>query len=600
MIIQALKQYYERKSADSDEIAPFGWELNAIKYIIVLDKSGTVVGLENKQIISGKDKHVTKFIVPQGVKRTSGAKSNLLWDNAEYVLGMDEDGNQADGKKHELFRKELEEKLGDVDDDGLRAVKKFVALSFDEKLEQLKKCDEIKNLLKDGTTVNLSFRLVRNMRLVFESETVKKRINEIAAPFGSTHKGRCLITGQEEPIANLHPAIKGVFVSKGKKMGTNIVGYNQDAFCSFGKEQGDNAPIGISTTFAYTTALNTLLLDDSPNKLIVGKTTVVFWSGEKTKFELDLKEAIDPDQDIEKVQNLYEAPDKGTMPILEEQEKDIKMYVLGLFPNSARLAIRFWINSSVGKMYRCLEQYFKDIDINRATYDHGYLTVSRLLDSVSIRNKNKDKDIPSRIECGLISAILDGTNYPYALFINAIERSRAERKITWERAAILKAYLNRKWRLSKEAENNLDNTNNQTQLSQEKEIIKVLDYENNNVGYCLGRLFATMEKIQGEANKKSTISDRFFGSVSITPASVIPNLTRLMKHHLSKIDNPGLRISLDKLVSEITGKISFIPATLSLEEQGQFDLGYYHQRNDFYTKKTDSSNTDSSNDEESK
>ena len=603
MIIQSLSDYYNRKLVDPDSgIAKTGWERKEIKYIIVLDKSGAVVSLQNMQEGSGKDKRVKSFIVPQGVKRTVGVASNLLWDNAEYVLGLTlkegkpgKDGRSPGEIKHDAFREKLES-LGDVDDPGLTAVRKFAALTLDEKLEQLNRFPEMENLNKDGSAVNLSFKLNGELGMVFDSDAVRKRIDELAIPDDSAVKGVCLITGQEEPIANLHPAIKGV--QGGNTSGTNIVGFNLPAFCSFGKKQGENAPIGESATFAYTTALNMLLAKDSPNKLMVGEATAVFWSEKKTDFESQFKALFavepkdNPDQGINAVKALYRSVKAGTMTPQEEKEKKIRFYVLGLSPNAARLAIRFSINSPIDEMKENIFQHFEDIKINRPAYiERDFIPLFKLLVSVAVQGKSEN--IPPTIEGDLMSAILEKNKpYPRTLFNCAIERTRAERSVTWERASIFKAYLNRKLRLSKDANNNLENTNNQSQPLTETEIQMSLDTKNNNVGYCLGRLFATLEKIQDEANPgiNATIRDRFYGAASGTPVTVFPNLIRLMTHHLSKMDNPGRVINFEKLVGEILDKIADFPPTLSMEDQGRFALGYYHQKNDLYTKKTDSSN----------
>ncbi len=119
-----------------------------------------------------------------------------------------------------------------------------------------------------------------------------------------------------------------------------------------------------------------------------------------------------------------------------------------------------------------------------------------------------------------------------------------------------------------------------------------LEPENKNIGYLLGRLFATLEKIQEEANPgiNATIRDRFYGSASGTPVTVFGNLMRLKNHHLAKLESDGRRIYLEKLIGSIIdgidGKRGF-PATLPIEDQGKFAIGYYHQRQDFFTKKED-------------
>ena len=115
-----------------------------------------------------------------------------------------------------------------------------------------------------------------------------------------------------------------------------------------------------------------------------------------------------------------------------------------------------------------------------------------------------------------------------------------------------------------------------------------LDKENANIGYRLGRLFAVLEKIQIAAIKPdATIRDKFYASASATPASVFGNLIRLAGHHLSKLDSEkkGLRIWFEQQIEQIMSGVVQFPAHLSLDDQGQFAIGYYHQRQSFFEKK---------------
>jgi len=111
--------------------------------------------------------------------------------------------------------------------------------------------------------------------------------------------------------------------------------------------------------------------------------------------------------------------------------------------------------------------------------------------------------------------------------------------------------------------------------------------ESNNRAYVLGRLFAVLEKAQQDANPgiNSTIKDRYFASACTAPATVFPILLRLSKHHIAKseygtVNERRIRDLLDKLDVEQEP----FPAHLSLNEQGVFILGYYHQQKAIYTK----------------
>ncbi|MCL4491530.1 MAG: type I-C CRISPR-associated protein Cas8c/Csd1, partial [Nitrospirae bacterium] len=157
---------------------------------------------------------------------------------------------------------------------------------------------------------------------------------------------------------------------------------------------------------------------------------------------------------------------------------------------------------------------------------------------------------------------------------SAIRRIRAEQEVTYPRASLIKAVLVRKARYKNEKE----------------EIAMGLDAGNTNAGYRLGRLFAVLEKIQEEASPgiNATIRDRFYSSASSTPVTVFSHLLKLKNHHIAKLENKGRAVNFEKLVGEIVDDINDFPAHLSLDDQGRFAVGYYHQRQDFFKKKDNS------------
>ena len=574
MILQALTDYYNRKAADPDSvIAPPGWEDKDIPYIIILDTEGNPVNVLSTIEGSGKTKRTKKFRVPQGEKKTSGIKSNLLWDTPEYVIGAavkkpEDQKKSKEQEKHEAFRKRIAE-LGDIDDPGWKAVQKFLEFSLEEKLTKLSSFESWKNALEEGA--NMTFQLAGNPCIVAFSPTVRA---VITSQNSDDEKiiGRCLVTHAEEPIENLHPAIKGIW--NGNSTGTNIVSFNLPPFWSYGKEYGANAPIGKSTVFAYTTALNTMLNKDSQNRMLVGEASVVFWSERPCSLETQFPTIFceppkdDPDKGTDAVRALYKSVKTGTYA---EEEGKTRFYVLGLSPSSARLAIRFWIVSTVHNMANNILQHFEDTRIVHGPKEKDTLSIFRLLVNLAVEGKS-DNVLPI-LEGDLMRAILENLPYPRTLLQAAIRRTRAEQNINYPRAAIIKACLNRQTRYL---------------LSTKKEeLTMALDLENKNIGYRLGRLFAALEKIQSEANPglNATIRDRFYGAASGTPVTVFPNLMRLKNHHLSKMDNTGRVIYFEKLLSEITSEIADFPHHLTMEDQGRFAIGYYHQIQQFYTKK---------------
>lgn len=119
-----------------------------------------------------------------------------------------------------------------------------------------------------------------------------------------------------------------------------------------------------------------------------------------------------------------------------------------------------------------------------------------------------------------------------------------------------------------------------------------LDVTNTNPGYRLGRLFAVLEKIQEEASPgiNATIRDRFYGAASGTPVAAFPHLMKLKNHHLAKLENRGRAVNMEKIVGEIMDGLDDFPTHLSLQDQGRFAVGYYHQRQDFFKKNETTTN----------
>jgi CRISPR-associated protein Csd1 len=306
----------------------------------------------------------------------------------------------------------------------------------------------------------------------------------------------------------------------------------------------------------------------------------VFWADRPTDFEtlpVDIfgePTKDDPDRNVLAVRSLYTAIDHG---LLENDTGQVRFFALGLAPNAARIAIRFWQHGTVAEMAGRIKQHFDDLEIERSPRDPPYLSLFRLL--VSVATQGKADNIPPNLGGELMRSILAGLPYPQTLLTAAVRRIRAEREVTHARAALIKACVNRATRYSDPAI--------------EEELTMSLDDANTNVGYRLGRLFAVLEKIQEEANPgiNATIRDRYYGAASSTPVTVFSTLLKLKNHHLSKLENRGRAVNLEKRVGEIMEGLSDFPAQLPIADQGRFAIGYYHQRQDFF-KPTDAPSSD--------
>lgn len=593
MILQALNDYYQRKMVDPDpakRLPVFGFEDKEIPFILELTSDGKLAGIKDTRTGEGKKKVAARYLVPKGVKKTSGVAANLLWDNAEYVLGLPDAKKQADalekGKADDYaarlqemrgeFLKRIEQLPKDAQsDEGIRAVLAFFESDAAEAVASHALASEIV-----ASNPILSFRLAGDMDLVCQRPAVSAAggaaANEdddgVRAQASAT--AICLVTGQQTSPERLHTSIKGVWGAQSS--GANIVSFNLDAFNSFGKTQGANAPVGEAAAFAYATALNHLLARGSRQRMQVGGTSAVFWAEKPEDADMEpwfvniFGETDDPDARTEQVRSLFEAMHAGRF---DGGRGDNRFFLLGLAPNAARIAIRFWQVTTLSETARRTREWFEDLKIVRGPRDAEFPSLFRLLASTALLNKADN--IPPNLGGDVIRSALSGAPMPATWFNAAVQRCRAEQNVNYLRAAVVKACINRSIRHA-----------NRTATNPEREITEVLDTNNPSAGYRLGRLFAVLEKVQEEASPglNATIRDRYYGAASSTPVAVFTTLLRLKNHHIAKLGNKGRAVNLEKLIGEIVDGIGDFPSHMPLQEQGRFALGYYHQRQSFFAK----------------
>ena len=582
MILHALTQYYQRKAESDGGVAPEGFENKEIPFIIVIDKQGKFIQLEDTRELKGKKKVGRIFLVPKGLGR-SGSKSyevsNLLWDHYGYVLAYaGEKGQEQADKQHASFTANVNElKQALPDDAGVAAVAAFLA-SVEEKSKVMQaanwaECAKVKGC-------NLSFRLVDEaVDLVCQSKSVQDHLLKSGQEYVDIEKskdkfyGICLITGKKTKIANLHTDIKGI----NKTPKSPFVSANLEAFKSYGKgnnkDNGLMYPIGEQAMFEYTTALNTLLAGE--NRFRIGDVTAICWSAKPTPLEESLASLINgggkdnPDEHIDAVKSLYKSLYNGKYKKPDGKEK---FYLLGLSPNSARIVVRFWHETTVAALSESIAAWYDDLQMVRGENSPypEYMPLPRLLGNLVLDGKMEN--LPSDLIAQVTDAALNNRVLPVSLLQAALRRNKAEQKITYGRASLLKAYINRAIRAGR--------------LKNMKELTMSLDRNHQDIGYVLGRLFAVLEKTQAEANPglNATITDRYFGSASSTPIAVFGTLMRLLPHHLNKLEFEGRAVQLQWEIRQILEHCQRFPNHLNLEQQGLFAIGYYHETQFLFTK----------------
>lgn len=582
MILSALNDYYQRLlEQGADGVSPFGYSQEKISYEILLSPDGEVVDVNDIRQVAGKKPIPRSLSVPQPEKRTSGTKSNFLWDKTSYVLGASSKDGGRTALEHAAFKELHLQALADEDDAGLQALTKFLKQWEPQKFRPPTFSEEMLD-------TNVVFRLDGQQQYLHESPAAQTVRAKLLAS-GDSRNGLCLVTGQQLPLARLHPAVKGV--NGAQSSGASIVSFNLDAFTSYGKSQGENAPISEQVAFAYTTVLNHLLRRDEHNRqrLQIGDASVVFWAqsadtqqsmqAEATFWSM-LEPPSDDGQEAEKLRNVLSAVAQGR-PLHEldpHLEEGTRLFVLGLAPNTSRLSIRFWESGNLETFARRLGEHFQDLHIEPLPWKTAPAIWRLLYATAPSRDgKAKAEDVPAHLAGEMARAILTGRRYPQSLLATLIMRMRADGDISGVRVALCKAVIAREARLGGNKTN-------------PEELPMSLDKEAANPGYRLGRLFAVLEGAQRLAlgdRVNATIRDRYYGAASATPATVFPVLLRNAQNHLAKLrkDKPGLAVNLERDIAEIIGGLqSQFPRSLRLEDQGRFAIGYYHQSQARFTR----------------
>lgn len=579
-ILQALHAYYDRL----DDIAAPGWSQEKFGWCIVLSPEGAAIDVENIHDLTGKKPKPTLRIVPASFPRPGTTpRSFFLWDKTAFSLGVTRaataSGWQITERQHAAFVALHLERLAGQSDPGLVAFRQFIERWRPDRFESLPRFS------LDMLDANVVFRLDGEHAFLHERAAARALVEgDVPGESGTEPLGICLVTGQYGPISRLHRPIKGV--EGGQSSGAPLVSCNSNespAFSSFGKGQGLLSPTGNDAAFKYATVLNRMLQRDSGNRLSrpIGDATVVFWA-DASKAEAEAADAfmavlMEPDaqtitdeQEVARLRTQIEQIAAGRL--VADLRADIapgtRFHILGLSPNAARISVRFWLSDTLDTFARRLAEHYQDMRIEPLPRNWGAAPSVRRLLAQTVAAQGEMKNVPPLLAGDMMRAVLSGAAYPQTLLAATLTRLRAgDYAASGWHAAVIRGVLMR----------------DPIFVSASGEPPMSLQRDYAEPGYQLGRLFAVYELAQRAAlgRVNASIRDKYFGAASATPASVFPLIVRGGQNHLAKVrkEKPGWATLIERELEEIHSHLDpALPRSLSLQKQGAFAIGYYHQR----------------------
>lgn len=571
MILQALYDYYQRDKSS----VPLGWMKANLSFIIVIDGKGHYLRIEDCRNEKGKGQ---TYLLPKGEHNNSETPL-LFWDNLMYALDYSDKPSKTTHNKHLSFVKRCRAVASKYNYESLQAVVLFYEQNELQKVHQ----DPLWKTITKNPNNYVSFLIQGSMRIVPCEDFFYEIVQSECIDNGEDNKkGVCLVTGDYSKLVKTGTKTP----IRGCKSSAKLVSFQvSSGYDSYGKEQGYNAPISIEADFAFSSSIKKMLDENSRNKYEIGNRTFLFWASQNNEVGQLAEESIislfgfnnhenEPNRNIEQVRKVFEAIFSG---ILKTTSED-KFYILGLAPNSARIAVIYWAELPIREFAGIISKHFEDMEvIDTRSEKNAYTSLRNIISTVTLGGMVSDAT--PNLADAVVKSIFEGLPYPQTLFASCIRRIRSEsgekdkNSVYVTRAAIIKAYLNRL-------------KNNQTKIK------VMLDKDNPNQGYLCGRLFAVLDMIQEKANNQHSIRERYMNSASSTPAAVFPTILNLSNHHLEKLNNEGQRIYFEKLKQEIISKIDAngFKSQLDMQDQGRFFIGYYHQRQDFFAQNKDNNN----------
>lgn len=576
----ALSERLEQQKASSTDAqnVPSGYQMQPIKAFIQLDLQGNFVGVTFTSGQDGKKKDLGQSFAAPHMMRAAAIKPRLLADNGEYAIGLAK--NEADSKvalRHQAFVQTLQDCFDSTQNLHVEAILKYLH-SFS--------LDELKVQLTDAYQPDLNLSFEVDGQKPFEFPDIqhfwKTRVmgDESTPSENATSDSeglRSLISGKTGKIMEREPIkIKGI--PDGQVAGMNFISANAGAFVSYGLEASQIAPVLVQEAEQYANALNSLL-KDSNHHLRLGGMVYVFWTKEGdtppvSQWLSQPRESLGGFFDDlltqqvtfkaksrpEQIRDLFKSVFSGIRKNASLESTDF--YAAGLSASGSRVVVRHHIKTSLAEFLGTISHYFAAQTIT--SEGSKGLEVHGVYSLIASMYRDARKEMTRFDADHLLAFAFRGETLPYTFLQRAVQRNRAEKRITHPRAALLKMTLISRGRL------------NMGELEH-------LEENHPEPAYQLGRLLAVLDDIQNAVMRaNTTLVDRYYGSLSTTPGSVLGRLVQGTQHHLSKLrkDNPGIYTLKQRQLESIMVhlKPGQVPKVLNLEEQSLFSLGYYHQR----------------------
>lgn len=597
MLISALCDYYDDLARDG-RVVPEGYSEQAVDYLAALAPDGKIesiidwrlteqVPMKNGKI---KERKVSRTVLLPKRSEKPGIDFNFIEHRPLYLFGLNfdsgsltpDDNTDKAKKSHALFCEKTLTDLEGLDSPVINAFREFVS-GWNPSAET--ENPALLSLGKAYETGKYAFCLSGHPDvLLHEDPQIKNAWQSYSESAAAVPENLsvCAVTGEKLPIARIHNKIKGI--AGGQASGTVLVGFKTTAGCSYGNEQSFNSNISENSMKKYTFALNTLLADKR-HKQLLDDITVVYWAtggAAHEKYADYLSYCLfgdddkpDKDQAEKMLHSLVEKSREGTVSAtalasFEEIDENVTFYILGIKPNASRLSVKFVYRQKCGDVFKATAQHQTDMQIGEVFKP---IPLWRLKNELKSPKSSKE-NIDASLLTAIFKSVIYGTPYPDYLLSGMMTRVKTDRTINYVRAGVIKACINRKARAK----------------GQKEELQLALDIQNTNQAYLCGRLFAVLEHIQqaaASANLNRTIKDAYFSSAASKPALVFPKLLMLSQNHIKKLNEKSI-VFYNKLIEEIVDKLNGeFPNTLLLDDQGRFMIGYYHQDQTFYQKKTE-------------